>query len=177
MASLRAGGVARIGLMAALTAVGAFVRIPLPYVPFTLQVAFVCLAGLWLGPWRGAASQVAYLTAGLVGFPIFAKGGGPQYLFEPSFGYLVGFVPGAFLAGYVGRETASMWRLVAAAYAGMLMVYALGITHLYLILSHVSGTDVTLWTAARVGLAPLPKDLVLGVLAAYLGRRLIRLGA
>ncbi|MFC1526195.1 biotin transporter BioY [Candidatus Latescibacterota bacterium] len=176
MRRLQAGDVARIGLMAALTAVGAFLRVPLPYVPFTLQIAFVCLGGLWLGPWRGAVCQVVYLSAGLIGFPIFAKGGGPHYILEPTFGYLAGFVPGAFVTGYVARGSTSLPRLVAAVFAGMLLVYCAGIAHLYLILSHAAGADITLWAAARVGLAPLPKDLVLGLLAACLGRRLIRMG-
>ena len=59
--------------MATLTAVGAFIRIPVPYVPITLQVTFVCLAGLWLGPRRAAASQVVYVTAGLVGLSAQAE--------------------------------------------------------------------------------------------------------
>ena len=68
-----------MALLAALTAVGAHLRIPLPYVPITLQAAFACLAGLLLGPWRGGASQLVYVTAGLVGFPVFARGGGLHF--------------------------------------------------------------------------------------------------
>ena len=47
-----------IGLMAALTAIGAFLRIPLPYVPITLQTSFVYLSGILLGPKYGMFSQV-----------------------------------------------------------------------------------------------------------------------
>ena len=57
---------AQIGLMAALTAVGAFLRVPLPYVPITLQLPIVCAAGILLGPRAGAASQAVYLAAGLL---------------------------------------------------------------------------------------------------------------
>lgn len=158
--------------MAALTAVGAHLRLPLPYVPVTLQVVFVCLAGLWLGPWRGAASQLAYLTAGLVGFPVFAKGGGPQYVFEPSFGYLAGFVPGAFITGYLARDTAVFLRAVLATYAGMAAIYAFGLAHLLAVLTLVAQTPLSARAVVQVGLAPLPKDLVLGLVAAYLSRRL-----
>ena len=66
-----------VALFAVLTAVGAFVRVPLPGVPFTLQVPAVLLAGVALGPWLGAASQLAYLAVGLLGLPVFASGGGP----------------------------------------------------------------------------------------------------
>ena len=80
---------AAVALMAALTAVGAWLRIPVPYVPFTLQMSFVYLSGVWLGARYGALAQLVYISAGLVGFPIFAKGGGPHYVLEPSFGYII----------------------------------------------------------------------------------------
>ena len=59
------------GLFAALTAIGAFIRIPTPISSFTLQVFFTCMAGLLLGPGLGAASQAVYVLLGLVGLPIF----------------------------------------------------------------------------------------------------------
>jgi biotin transport system substrate-specific component len=55
-------------------------------------------------------SQIVYLLVGLVGFPVFAKGGGPQYVLEPSFGYLVGFVPGALGVGVVAGHSPSFLR-------------------------------------------------------------------
>ena len=158
--------------MAALTAVGAHLRLPLPYVPVTLQVTFVCLAGLWLGPWHGAASQLVYLTAGLIGFPLFAKGGGPQYVLEPSFGYLVGFVPGALLVGYVARGARALPRIVLATYAGIAAIYACGLAHLLLVLVWAAQTPLSLTAVIRLGLAPVPKDLVLGLVAAYASLRL-----
>ena len=163
---------AAIGLMATLTAVGAHLRLPLPYVPLTLQVAFVCLAGLWLGPWRGAASQLVYVTAGLVGFPVFAKGGGPQYILEPSFGYLVGFIPAALVIGLLARGTVALPRAVLSAFAGIAIIYALGVAHLVAILTFVLQTPMSAVAVVQMGLAPLPKDLGLGLLAALLSHRL-----
>jgi biotin transporter BioY len=84
-------------LFAALTAVGAFIKIPLPYVPLTLQTLFVMLAANLLGPKYGSLSQGIYLALGLIGLPIFAQGGGPGYIFQPTFGYLVGYPVGAFI--------------------------------------------------------------------------------
>lgn len=54
-------------LFAALIAVGAFIKIPIPVVPFTLQVLFTTLAGLLLGPKLGAISVGIYLLIGLIG--------------------------------------------------------------------------------------------------------------
>ena len=77
-----------ISLFAALTAVGAFIKIPIPHVPLTLQTLMVMFAGLILGSRRGALSQLLYLVIGLLGIPIFAQGGGPGYVLQPSFGFL-----------------------------------------------------------------------------------------
>lgn len=63
-------------LFTALIAVGAFIKIPIPVVPFTLQFLFTTLAGLLLGSKMGAVSVIAYMVLGLVGLPIFSEGGG-----------------------------------------------------------------------------------------------------
>ena len=94
-----------VALFGVLTAVGAFIRVPLPTgVPFTLQVPAVLLAGLLLGPRLGAASQAAYLAVGLLGLPVFAGGGGPGYVLSPTFGFLVGFVAAAPAVGLVAGD-------------------------------------------------------------------------
>ena len=59
------------GLFTALIAAGAFIKIPIPVVPFTLQYLFTMLAGLFLGSRRGMISVVAYMLLGLAGLPIF----------------------------------------------------------------------------------------------------------
>ena len=65
-----------VALFAALIAVGAFIRIPVPLVPFTMQTFFIVLSGMMLGKKLGAASALVYLAVGLVGFPVFTQGGG-----------------------------------------------------------------------------------------------------
>ena len=84
---MRAAVMARVALMAALTAVGAQISIPLPFtlVPFTLQVLMVVLAGLLLGARYGALSQVVYLMLGAIGLPVFAG-------FTGGLGHVVGEV-------------------------------------------------------------------------------------
>ena len=169
---LSPGLLPRIALVAALTAVGAHLRIPLPYIPLTLQPAVVCLAGLWLGATPGALSQVVYLIIGLVGFPVFAKGGGPQYLLEPSFGYLVGFVPGAYVVGKVAGDYHTLRHAVLAVGAGLCVIYVVGVAGLYFNLRYIVASDLSPVTVLQLGLAPLPKDLLVGVGAAWAGRRL-----
>ena len=119
---------------AALTGIGALLRVPLFPVPVTMQVFFVLLAGLLLGPYWGAASQLAYLAMGACGAPFFAAPphAGPAVLFGPTGGYLWGFVGGAYLVGMLGRRLAgrSVVRTVAVAFssslAGIAVVYLTG---------------------------------------------------
>lgn len=70
------------GLFTALIAIGAFIRIPVPVCPFTLQLLFTTLAGLLLGSRKGALSVALYVLLGLVGVPVFTEGGGPSYIFQ-----------------------------------------------------------------------------------------------
>lgn len=167
-------GIALVALMAALTAVGAFIKIPLPYVPITLQIPFVCLAGLLVGPWRGATSQVVYLIIGLIGFPVFAKGGGPQYVLEPSFGYLLGFIPAAFVAGLITRKSRTYGRCALGVLAALLVDYIVGVPYLAAVMAFILATPIELQSALKIGLLPLPKDLVVGLATAYLGFRMTR---
>jgi hypothetical protein len=102
-----------LALFALLTALGAYVAVPLPVgpVPLSLQTLFVLLCGLLLGPRLGAAAQAAYLTAGFVGLPVFAQGfGGPGVLLGPTGGYLIAFPAAAALARLGGGTGAAAGR-------------------------------------------------------------------
>ena len=88
-------------LFTVLTAVGAFLKIPVPVVPFTLQFLFTMMAGLLLGGKLGACSVGLYALLGLMGLPVFAEGGGFWYILKPSFGYIIGFIIGSYATGRI----------------------------------------------------------------------------
>ncbi|MFR6395144.1 MAG: biotin transporter BioY [Oscillospiraceae bacterium] len=105
---------ARAALLAALTAVGAFIKIPLGYSSITLQFFFTAMAGCLLGPYWGAASQGVYVLLGLVGLPIFTLGGGFGYVFQPTFGFLLGLIPSALVIGLITRKNRRSLRIILA---------------------------------------------------------------
>ena len=113
-------------LFTALIAVGAFIKIPVPVVPFTLQFLFTTLAGLLLGSKKGAISVVAYMVLGLVGLPIFSEGGGCWYVMKPSFGYIIGFCIGTYVTGLIAERMKEKMvpRYMLANFIGLLIVYA-----------------------------------------------------
>lgn len=162
-----------VSLFTALTAVGAFYKIPLPPVPFTLQIFFVIFAGLLLSPKAAFASQAIYIAVGLVGFPVFAGGGGPQYIFNPSFGYLIGFAFAAFTVGLVSKKLtvsgATFAKFFIASLSGLLVIYFVGVPYLFLIMKYVSHASVTASGIIIKGfLLFLPWDIVKIALASLL---------
>ncbi len=91
-----------VGAFIILTALSAFVRIPLPFtpVPLTLQTFFVLLSGALLGKKLGVFTQCSYMFLGLAGQSVFTgKGSGALYLLGPTGGYIIGFILASFLAG------------------------------------------------------------------------------
>ena len=134
----------RIAYFTALTAVGAFIKIPIGTVVFSLQSFFVIMAGLIIGPVDGLIAQAAYMLIGLVGVPIFTQGGGFAYVFQPSFGYIIGFNFGAFVAGIImlsfrKLNTVKIW---IAALIGLIPLYAVGMAYQVMILVCVNGMAV-----------------------------------
>ena len=91
-------------LFAALTAIGAFLHFQLFRATITLQFFFTAMAGLLLGAKLGALSQLLYVVLGLVGVPIFAAGGGFGYVFNPTFGFLLGLIPTAWVIGKIAEK-------------------------------------------------------------------------
>lgn len=128
-----------IAVFTALTCVGGFIRIPLLPVPFTLQTLFVYFSGLLLGARRGALSQVLFLLIGLAGIPVFAQGGGPAYVLQPSFGYLAAFPLSAYICGKISHdlENHNFLRLLIACSSGSLVILGLGSLYLYLNLNYI----------------------------------------
>jgi biotin transport system substrate-specific component len=160
-----------IALFAALTAVGAFIRIPFLLVPLTMQTLMVILAGTLLGGRLAAMSQAVYLMVGLMGIPIFAYGGGPGYVLLPTFGYLLGFIPGAFVIGVLTqkRDPLTVPRLMISICAGLLVIYAMGILGLYLNINWIQSKQMSLATALKIGfLVFIPGDILKMVVAALI---------
>jgi len=95
----------------------------------------VALSGALLGARRGMLAQLLYVAIGLLGVPIFTKGGGLGYVFQPSFGYLVGFILSAWLTGRLVERLKELriLKVFACILAGLAVTYLLGVTHLYLI--------------------------------------------
>ena len=148
-------------LFAALTAVGAFFKIPFALAAISLQFLFTAMAGILLGAGYGALSQLVYVLIGLVGVPIFALGGGFSYVLQPTFGFLLGLIPSAFVIGKLAKRPLTFWRTALAMLAGLAVLYAVGVPYLALIANAYLGKGLTFWQVLKNGmLIYLPGDLL-----------------
>lgn len=142
-------------LMAALTAAGAYVAIPIGPVPIVLQNLFIFLSGLLLGPRWGAASVGIYLLAGALGLPVFAGGtGGIGHFAGPTGGYLLGYLPAVYVIGLIscGSKKRAVLDIIAMV-AGSVVVYAIGLSWLKIL------TKMPMAKTLAVGMLPfLPGD-------------------
>ena len=161
-------------LLAALTAAGAYIAIPIGPVPIVLQNFFVFLSGLLLGARWGLASVAVYLTAGALGLPVFAGGtGGIGRMLGPTGGYLIGYLPAVFLIGMIAEKTRNRaWFDVIAMAVGDIMLYACGVTWLKIL------TGMPLAKALAVGLYPfIPGDILKFAAAVPVAKALRRIMA
>lgn len=162
------------GLFTALIAVGAFIKIPIPVVPFTLQYLFTMMAGLLLGPHLGTLSVFCYMLLGLAGLPIFSEGGGIWYVFKPSFGYIIGFCVGTFVTGWLANRSKkkSIGSYLVANLAGLFFVYAIGMIYYYVICNFVIDSPIAVWPLfLYCFILAVPGDLCLSFLGAVLAKR------
>lgn len=172
-AATRTRDLAYIALMAALTAVCAWVTIPFFLVPFTLQTFAVFTALALLGGRRGTASIVLYLCLGLVGLPVFSGfAGGAGALLSASGGYLLGFVAtGLVYWAITARFGSGTPAKLAGLLLGLAACYAAGT--LWFVCVYTEPT--TVWAALAMCVLPfLPVDLVKLALALAVSRRVER---
>jgi len=161
-------------LFTALIAVGAFIKIPIPYVPITLQFLFTNIAGLLLGKRRGLISVGLYIVLGLVGLPIFTQGGGFGYVFQPTFGYILGFALGTWLAGFITeRGTDNIKTYIIAGLVDFTAVFTLGLSYFYLILNYYLLTPIVIEKLFVICFFPFALgDIALVIISAILAKRL-----
>ncbi|MGL5749841.1 MAG: biotin transporter BioY [Paraclostridium sp.] len=165
-----------VALFAALTAIGAFIQIPIPYVPFTLQYMFCAFAGILLGSKLGMLSQLLYVVIGLIGIPVFTQGGGLAYIFKPTFGYLIGFIVAAYVIGKIveSQREVTVKNLLIASMIGLFFIYLIGVPYLYVINKFYLGNEYTVYMSVLYGfIMCVGGDIVLAVIIALVGVRVI----
>ncbi|WP_226657736.1 biotin transporter BioY [Pseudalkalibacillus hwajinpoensis] len=167
------------GMFAALMAVGANIAqfLVVGGVPITLQTFFAILAGLLLGSRLGSISMIVYTLIGLAGAPVFAQfTGGPGVFFKPTFGFILSYILVAYVAGKIieSKSKPTVRTFLIASFTAFILNYVLGTNYMYY--------AYKFWADAPEGftygmawlwmLAPLPKDILLSIVAALISPRI-----
>ncbi len=142
--------------------------------PSTWQVPALLMCALVCGARAGIIASFAYLTIGLFYLPVFSDGGSFDYVSSPSFGYLLGFIPAAWLTGRLASQINmnNLVSLTLAALAGLLLLQTCGLLNL------IVGTSMGRWPIDlqelifSYSMAPLPAQIMLcpavGMIAVFL---------
>ncbi len=133
------------------TAAGAYIIVPIPPVPITLQTLFLYVAGALLGGRLALMSQIVYLLLGIIGLPVFAGGkAGLGVFFGPTGGYLIGFAVAAYVIGKWNEwlKNPSFFTIMLSMAAGTIPVYVLGTLQLSLV------AKLSMGKAIGVGVLP-----------------------
>ena len=137
-------------LFAALTAIGAFLHFQLFQATITLQFFFTAMAGLLLGAKLG-------------------------YIFNPTFGFLLGLIPTAWVIGKIAEKDRSVPRLLLACFAGLAVLYLVGLPYIALIVNVYKGGNVSGMTLATAYMLPyLPGDCLKIVVSVILAPRILK---
>lgn len=116
-----------IATFTALTVLGAKITLESGEVPFTLQTMVVMLAGMVLGGRDAALSQIGYIGLLLIGLPVDARGLGFGVFAGPTWGFIVGFVPAAFVIGTICERFGNkIWVHLIAASIGASIYFTTG---------------------------------------------------
>lgn len=180
MSKLSARDITVTAVFSALAVVAAMlVRYAGSIVPFSLMPFVVMLAGGLIGARLGALSVVVYILLGLIGLPVFASPpfGGPAYVLQPTFGFLLGFIASAYVIGALlkNREESGFVRYFLSMTAGIAVYYLIGLPYLYVILNFYVGKTVSVAKVLTIGFTPfIALDLVKAVVAAILARAVYR---
>lgn len=148
-------------LFAAIIGILAQVTVPLPLVPITGQTLAVGLAATILGSRYGTFAVILYALIGAIGIPVFSEmSGGLGVIVGPTGGYIVGFIPAAFLIGVILEKSGfTVMKAMIANTIGMLVTLIFGTVWLKF------AVDMT-WTAAFAsGVLPF---IIVGLIKAFL---------
>lgn len=129
----------------------------------SFQIGAVLMIACLGGKNAALLSQIVYLGLGLGGLPIFGRGGGWEYLQEANFGYLLGFMLGAWLCGWLAfRSRAKLYSLILSCFVGLLVIHLTGICYLTILYLMTDwAAEINSWFQAVVlySVYPLPGQL------------------
>ena len=121
---------------------------------FIPQIPVIMFIGAFLGRKYGIISILLYITLGLFVIPVFAIGGGPKYVLEFGFGYILAYIPAVFFADLILKDGFSNKNILKAIGVGVLIIHVIGVLYMLFIagLRHEGQEFITGWIYSQSGI-------------------------
>ncbi len=118
------------------------------------QIPVVLFVGAFLGRKYGITSILLYILLGLFVIPVFALGGGPKYIFEYGFGYILAYIPAVFFSGSILKSGFTNRNMLHAVLVGVLTIHVIGVLYMLFIagLKHEGASFMWGWIYAQSGI-------------------------
>lgn len=180
MKKLRPLDLALASMFVALMAIGANITSWAPFlqvanVPLTMQPFFAILAGILLGSRLGSLSMLVYMLVGLAGAPIFAQfQSGFDTLLSPTGGFILSFIPVAYVAGLIVERNnePTLGTFAAASAVGIILVYFIGTNYMYIAVNGWIGGSMSYGSAWTVMMWFAVKDIIFTAIGAVIAPRI-----
>lgn len=162
-----------IALFVTLIYVSSLIKISVLAIPFTLQTLAVMLTGCFLGAKRGLYAVSIYILMGLIGIPVFTKGGGFFYVLEHTFGYILAFIPAVLIIGHFKKKVENKFiLLVSLLFLTGVIMLLIGAVYAFVLLSLTSGVNNVSALVSGYFLAFIPAEFLKAVACAVIYNRL-----
>lgn len=159
--------VTKMSLFMALICVSALISIPISIisVPITLQLLVVIATGLFLKE-KSVIIIILYIIVGLIGLPVFAYGGGIQYIFNLSFGYILAFIPMVLIIGITAKKTNNPFFILLSIFISIFICYIIGTTYMGLMGYYYWNYTYGIEKYIALGFIPyIIPDIIKGIIA------------
>lgn len=133
------------------------------YIP---QIPAIMFIAALLGRRFGIASVLIYILVGLFLAPVFALGGGIEYVFQYGFGYILAYIPAVFFSGSILKSGLTYRNMAQATLVGVFTIHIVGILYMLFIaaLQKENSALILGWISAQSG-SKILYDLLFGFLA------------
>lgn len=161
-----------MSIMLTLMVVCSKITIPISFIPLTLQTFCVFLIPIIIGSKRAFFTFLAYIIFGLLGLPIFSNGGGFSYIYQPSFGFIIGFMFTSIIVGMVNENNKKITNYLLLI-TGITIMYFIALIYMAIILNGYLKLDKSFLDILKIGFIPFVlKDMISALIAKIIGFRI-----
>lgn len=140
-------------------------------IPITLQTFAVFICSLILG-WKACIVFLVYAALGLVGLPVFSSGGGFAYVYSPTFGFIISFIPASIIIG-LGSKSDKKYLKYVTSLCGLLLINIIGVAYMYFIFNFYMDTNKSILAIIQIGVLPfILKDVAVAIVSCIIYSRI-----